>query len=216
MSFSNKIYTYIRVKRRGILKKILNIRLKNKQFIIISSNCWGHEVYNYFDLPYLTPFVGLYLYAQCYIKLLKNFEYLMNCELAFIKESKYGKREGEKLHPIGLLNGEVEIHFLHYESEKDALEKWNRRKQRMSSNINNYFFKFDDQDKCNEELINEFHKLPFKNKISFSKQKYSYKNNFLLDNNIDYVSLSNTIKLFDIAKWLNKQKIRKGFLVRVL
>ncbi len=50
-------------------------------------------------------------------------------------------------YPIGLLGDNVEIQFLHYHSEADAMEKWNRRLQRVAKNDEDLFFKF-----CDREL----------------------------------------------------------------
>lgn len=216
MNIVKFIATFIRIKQRNLFKKFTKIRLKNKEFTIISNNCWGHEVYNFFDLAYLTPFVGLYLYAPCYIKMLGNFDFFMNCELNFIPKSKYGIQEREKEHPIGVLNNEIEIHFLHYETEQIASEKWERRKNRMVKDKKNFFFKFDDQDKCTEELLNKFHNLPFKNKVSFSKKKINYPNNFQLQKSIEYVSFPLTHKHFDMIYWLNKKEIKTTATFRFL
>lgn len=62
----------------------LKSKLTNKDFTIISNNCWGAFVYQKFNLQYNTPFVGLFLFAPDYIKLLKNFENMINNKLTFI------------------------------------------------------------------------------------------------------------------------------------
>ena len=40
--------------------------LQNTNFSIISNNCWGGYVYQEQNLPYQSPFVGLFLYAKDY------------------------------------------------------------------------------------------------------------------------------------------------------
>lgn len=150
--------------------------LKNDQFTIIANDCWGAEVYRNFNLAYRTPFVGLFLMAPCYIKLLKNLRFYMDAELTFIKTSKYEERNmdrGEKrnFYPIGLLNKEIEIHFLHYKNDAEALETWNKRKERI--NWNNLYIKFDSgKDACTYELLCEFALLPYPNKLCISRQDY--------------------------------------------
>jgi len=215
MTLLDSINIFIRTKKRFIFKILSKRRLKQKEFTIISNNCWGHEVYNFFDLKYLTPFVGLYLYAPCYIKLLENFNYYMNLELSFTKSSKYELKNNETLHPIGILD-DIEIHFLHYENEIIAKEKWERRKKRIINNVDQLFFKFDDQDKCTEELLVKFHNLDFKKKISFSRKKINYPNNFKLSEQIEYVSFSSTRNNFDMVNWLNKNNLKKTFTYKLL
>lgn len=175
-------------------------RLTNPNFTIISNNCWGHEVYNYLRLPYDTPFVGLYLYAPCYIKLLENFHSTIASELRFKEVSKYGKRVDESYqYPIGVLGDDIEIQFLHYKSKEEAYDKWNRRLERMHLEENQLFFKFDDRDRCTQDLLLKFHQLPYKNKISFSKAKLlHYENNFELTGKAGHVSLIKTLSFFDI------------------
>ncbi len=142
-------------------------KLTNTDFVIISRNCWGGQVYQYLQKPYNTPFVGLFLFGPCYMKLLSNFDDYMKLDLDFIRVSKYP--ESKNNYPIGLLN-DVEIHFQHYETEEEAIGKWNRRKARMLENTDkdNFFFMVCDRRRINAEDLTIFHKLPFKNKVSFA------------------------------------------------
>lgn len=142
-------------------------RLTNTDFVIISRNCWGGQVYQYLQKPYNTPFVGLFLFGPCYMKLLANFDDYMKSEMEFIPVSKYP--ESKNNYPIGLLK-DVEIHFQHYETIEEAKAKWNRRRDRMLENTNkdNYFFMVCDRRRINLQDLTKFHELPFKNKVSFA------------------------------------------------
>jgi uncharacterized protein (DUF1919 family) len=143
-------------------------------FSIISNDCWGREVYRHFQLPYSTPFIGLFIMAPCYIKMLKKIKHYLDSPIVFTTESKYPvlcrKRLTEQnSYPIGLLNHDVEIHFLHYKNKQEAHHKWTCRKQRI--NWENILVKFDDsKDEANESLRNDFLALPFP-KICFTKHK---------------------------------------------
>jgi uncharacterized protein (DUF1919 family) len=46
--------------------------LVEKDFTIISDNCWGGFAYKYFGLKYTSPFVGLVIFPSDYIMLLKE------------------------------------------------------------------------------------------------------------------------------------------------
>ena len=76
-----------------IMKYINKLGLKNKDFTIVSNNCWGGFVYQKFGLEYKTPFIGLFIFTPDYIELLKNFKELIFKELKFInfEQSKYYK-----------------------------------------------------------------------------------------------------------------------------
>jgi uncharacterized protein (DUF1919 family) len=182
-------------------------RLKNQTFTVISNDCWGGEVYHYFNLAYNTPFIGLYIMAPCYIKLLKNFEHYMSQEMQFVSHSKYSElnlKRKSKPHPIGKL-GDIEIQFLHYSDEIDAREKWNRRKERMDRN--NIHVKFDgSKDGSTLELITEFDALPIKNKICLSNTKYENIKSLVYcpqwdRDGVKLFWLSK--KRFSLVKWLN-------------
>lgn len=54
---------------------------------------------------------------------------------------------------------------MHYHSEKEVLEKWARRSERID--FDNMIVKFSDTDCCTDELIAEFDRLPFKHKVCF-------------------------------------------------
>lgn len=199
-----------------ILSPIRRIGLKNRDFTIISNNCWAGFVYRRFNLPYQTPFLGLFLPAPCFIELLEDFENNMKKDLHFIsvKESVYYAKINisGRVYPIGVLGKNIEIHFLHYKTPEEAKETWNRRKKRI--NPNNMLVKFAEMDCCNSELIKKFEKLPFKNKICFVVNDYDYlksKNLIKYPNKNGYVEVVNDFKYMpkNIKDILNNLKSNK-------
>lgn len=189
------IYPYTRKRDRK--------RLKNKDFTIISDNCWGGRVYQELGLPYLTPFIGLFVFSSDYIKLLQNLEYYMTRELSFTKDSKYGKFT----YPVGIID-DIEIHFLHYLNENEALEKWNRRRERI--NWNNIFIKMNDSDLCTPDLINDFNSLNFRHKIFFSSKNIPAVESLVFFKELEHQkSILNGEdmylyrKYFNVLNWLN-------------
>ena len=191
--------------------KIKNRMLKNKDFTIISNNCWGGIIYRDFNLPYNSPTVGLFFMAEDYIKFIYDLRSYMNENLEFIsiEDSKY-KNYLKKLNynsPIGKLK-DVEIMFLHYSSEEEAKKKWDRRKQRI--NWDNIIYKFSDQNMCTYEQLEKFSNFNAKNKICFTTRKYNnidstpitkYKNSELVLNDIKYYK-----KYFNILEYINNVK----------
>lgn len=154
-----------------LISRLRAKKLKNKDFTIISNNCFAGWVYRRYNLSYLTPTVGLFIMPKDYIKFLNNLKYYIECELKFINpnKSKYkdyissiDERFGK--YPIGILE-DIEIHFLHYKDENEAKEKWNRRKQRI--NWDNIIVKFSEQNNCEKDDIKNFFMTPYKNKICF-------------------------------------------------
>lgn len=198
---------------------VLRRRVARKDFTIISNNCWGGRVYQDFNLPYLSPFAGLFLHGPCYIKLLNNLREALSSQIRFTTISKYDNINDEiragfrPEYPIGLLMDDIEVHFLHYLSEAEALEKWNRRVERI--NWSNIYVKFCDRDGCTKDLIEEFDKLDFQNKVCFTAKPYPHlKSVVLLKNSqgLEHVEDELTMykRYFDVADWLNCKTGRTG------
>lgn len=72
-------------------------------------------------------------------------------------------RKESDSYPIGLLDGKIEVHFVHYDSFADAVSKWKERCSRI--NWDNIYVMLVQRDGCTEENIMEFLNLPFENKI---------------------------------------------------
>ena len=178
----------------------------NYNFTIISNNCWGGGIYQELKMPYLTPTIGLYFYPDDYILLLQNLEYYMKeAKLTFSESSKYVTSPS---YPIGLLDDKIEIHFLHYKSEKEAADKWTRRAGKI--NWNNLFIKMDDRDGCTTEHCQQFDKLPYEKKVLFCAKQLPYASSFYLKScrQREYVDDLYTHKYlwrksFNLIKWLN-------------
>ena len=86
---------------------------------IISSNCFAGRIMQDIGIQYNTPTLGLYFWYPDYIIFLQDLEfYLKEAKITFVEHSKYpigDERRARWKHwyPIGLLDGKVEIHFLH-------------------------------------------------------------------------------------------------------
>lgn len=210
----------IRIKiRRIYIKKTAKFRKKkinNNNFSIISNNCWGGFVYQSYGFSYNSPTIGLFFMADDYIEFLKELRSNLNKELKFIKpeESKWFKKiKNDKslgTYPIGKI-GDIEIFFLHYKSENEAYEKWNRRKKRV--NWNNLIIKFNDQNKCTEKNVIDFYNLKYKNKLFFTVKDWNIKEKYIKINQIfeknfiraSYEPFGNN-KYININKYINNVK----------
>lgn len=175
--------TKAQVKRR--LKKgvalFLRIPLKNKEFSILSNNCWGGTVYDRYALPYRTPTIGLWIPPEDYIKLLENPKFYFNNELKqinyreshvadlLIERKKSGRYDFDLDDLIIGRVVDVDIVFIHYKTFDDAKKKWDRRKQRI--NWDNLVVKFNDQNECKTEDYQSFLQLPYKNKLFFTARE---------------------------------------------
>lgn len=178
-SYSDYIHWRCDIKRKPYISKIKELLIdlnesSNKGNIpcLISSNCFAGRIMQDLKVPYNSPTEGLYFWAPDYIEFLKDLPHYLKAEITFVDHSKYtigDERRAKWSHwyPIGLLDGKVEIHFLHYYTEKEAAEKWYRRAARVD--LKNVLIIGMDQNLCSEKEIEEFSKLPYKNKIFFSR-----------------------------------------------
>ena len=124
-------------------------------------------------MPYLTPTVGLYFFAEDYLKFISDLRYYVSLDLDFIDASlskhSFVLEARNQLHvPIGRLD-DIEIVFLHYKSKEEAITKWNRRKERI--NFDNVIIKFSNMNLCTAEVMETYDKLPFNNKFLLNNKK---------------------------------------------
>lgn len=109
-----------------------------------------------------------------YMKFLGNLDYYLSTELRFIDPHKgryYSKRMArsncEITYPVGVL-GDIEVWFIHYQSEEEAKKKWERRIRRFEKiNNDNILIKWSERYDYGEEHLKKFIELPFKHKIAF-------------------------------------------------
>jgi uncharacterized protein (DUF1919 family) len=147
-------------------------------FTIVSNNSWGGQIYQALDIPCRSPFAGMFIPPKSYLYLLKHFDFCIGADLQFGDESASAPinqwRKSERLrYPIGLLEGHVELHFLHAADEKDARTKWQEGCGRIVSDPSRRFFKFDDSWGATPEEVAEFCALPFANKVCFTTARYN-------------------------------------------
>ena len=68
-------------KLRKIISFIRRIGLKNRDFTIISNNCWGGFIYDIFGLKYQTPTIGTYFFSEDYVKFVNNLDYYLGLDV---------------------------------------------------------------------------------------------------------------------------------------
>lgn len=187
----------------------LRHKLKSTKFSIICNNCYAGHLYEVLNRPYNTPTVGLYFFAEDYIKFISNLTEYLKEDLNFIEKSRFKEShvEHEKLkYPIGLLSNNLEIHFLHYKTPEEALAKWNRRKSRLDKN--NLMIMMNDQNAFSGHLMSDFDSVPYP-KIFFSSKDRTGENVKVIsyykgkphvgDMYRDRIKVLND---FDISKWI--------------
>ena len=183
-----------------VFGKLRKMFLNNTDFTIICNNCWGGYIYRHFGIPYLSPTVGLYFFAEDYVKFCTNLHYYLSLNLHFISahESRHYdeliKRKNENA-IIGVLD-DIEVVFLHYSSQQEAYEKWNRRRERV--NYDNLIFKFSKMNCCTEKELALFDAFEARKKFAFVPEQ---------DNNLYRCGINTKLKGTEILNdtlWFEK------------
>lgn len=163
--------------RQLMFRRKLQERLNNKDFTIISSTCVGGKIYHDLGLKFTSPTINLWIGATDFIKFVNDLRYyLEKCDLIEVKNTS----EEQPVGSLGEGNKKILIHFTHYPNFQIAKQKWNVRKKRV--NYKKIFIFFTDMNGGdNINTINDFNKLPYKNKVMFTGKDLSiYPNTFFI------------------------------------
>lgn len=212
-SFLSRAYNVIKLKIKELWTRVLapfrRKKLKNTQISIISNNCWGGDVYRYFGLPYNSPTVGLYFYAEDYLKFISDLKHYLTCPIRQItlEQSKHQKEliERNQQNKVLALVDDVEVVMLHYKTWKEAKEKWERRSLRV--NYDHLLIKFSRQNCCTDEHIKKFVQLNLDNKIFFDNVPNDYPCAVYIKGQEEFAFLADDIKDYkkyvDIYRYVN-------------
>lgn len=138
---------------------------------VLSMNCFGGHIYQDFNMPYESPTAGLFFFADDFCSILENISILKR-DIVFLSKSKWQLANDkmptrEHLYPIGCFEGtDIEIHFLHYYTEKEARDKWVRRMERF--NFENFIAIGFQQNECTRQTIERFERINVVNKVFFT------------------------------------------------
>ena len=192
-------------------------RVTNRDFTIISNDCWGGMAYEELAMRYETPFVGLFLVIEDYMRLLRRPQFYCEGKMEFATQSRREEINSwreviRKPYPIGVLNEDVEVHFLHYASRDEAETKWRRRVQRVHwENLLVKICWHDDERMA--EWLREFDQMPFARKISLVPDESPglrhavVLRDYTTDGSAQYWS---SHRNFDVAEWLNRGAVRRS------
>lgn len=122
------------------------LRIKKKNFTIISDDGWGAQVYRAFNLQELTPFIGITIYNEDFLALAARLKHHLSQPLRFIdaaasRHNPNYQNTLVKKYPIALLGDTIELHFAAYKSPSYAEQTWKERITRI--NWGNLLLKMD-------------------------------------------------------------------------
>lgn len=197
---------------------LLRKRVRNRSFSIVCNNCWGGAIYQDLGMIYSTPFVGLFLYPECFVKLTADFQRLIQHPIRFITESRYGMaNEHRKKHytyPIGLLGDDIEVHFIHTHQIDQAKASWERRLKRLQ--LKRLYFALIQRELCTVEHCESFLKQAKEPRVVFANfPNPQYESWVHLEECKKFPYVTDLVKYpylyrkrFDVANWLNRGDLK--------
>ena len=215
-TFTDRVKKRLEKQLKPLLVPLRARSLKSKDFTIISNNCWGGVVYEWYGLKKMSPTAGMWMFSDDYLKFISNLKYYLSLdiEMKTAKDSKRYERLADyrsENAPIGVLDDDIEIVFLHYKDAAIAKEKWERRCKRV--NYNNLILKFSYMNDCTPEMLRQFDnmefsglipkKIMFVNKVDPSLKCGVYMPGFDEDQQITNDTYFFN-KYFDLAKFINE------------
>ena len=134
------------------------IGLKSTDFSIISNNCTGGYVYQYFGISYRTPTEGIGLSVDDYLKLVQRPKYYFTHKLRFVEPSTTERyRLGEHfIYPAAVID-DITVYFRHYPTREESEEKWTRRSSRI--NYDKLIFLLTESETMRDEHVSIFENL---------------------------------------------------------
>ena len=202
------------------------MRLTNRDFTIISNDCSASLIYNLLRLRKDTPTCDMVIVVSKYIDFCKHLKEYLSLPVDEPTDEDLKSYSGCKV-PLGMLHGngklpDIGLVFTHYDTLENARESWYRRRERV--HYDNLFFILDCGAGSKEQILDEFEKLPYRNKIAFTdlndktRWKSTFTYSYFKGDNPKKLNHFSTVRRgpflfrgideFDYVKWLNNGKNR--------
>ena len=195
---------------QNLLKFPRRIGLRNRSVAIVSNNCGGGFISQYFGLPYHSPTVGLFFDTADYVRMTARLDHYLPHPLVFIDPRL--SRHYDKFKPIDYpvaVCDDIEIFFMHYHSEREAEAAWRRRAERVD--LDNVYILLFENDSTTMEDLKKFDMLPFAHKAlvysEYTGIRHFVRNPVVLDNDHHHWKPLNVIQSCD---WKSEFNALKG------
>ena len=157
-NFLLKIGRYMRLYIRN---KIDRARFNNSEVSIITNHCMGGIICHDLGIKFNSPTVNLKILPNDFIKFTENLEEYIGKDIVEVEDKSVS-------YPGGML-GDVKLWFVHYKTFEQAVNAWNRRKERI--NWENIRVMLTVREECSDEILARFEKLPYK-KVAFANEEH--------------------------------------------
>ncbi len=200
---------------RRLYYKIKAKKLANKDVTIIASDCFGTFMYHNLGLRFNSPTINLAIPQYDFLLFVSNLKGYLQSEVTEVSGH-------EKNYPVGKIVFEgkpVTIHFMHYKSFEEAIDKWNERKKRV--NLSNLCV-VQLVPHTSEDYQKQFDRIPFDHKMLITDiarinskcivpSKIFTKPNYYPGKVLEYprsISVRRYMDKIDYVSFMNKAKIQ--------
>lgn len=181
--------------------------LKEESISFFAPNCIGGILFHDLGLKFQSPTVNLMLSQTDFAKFMLDFEEYSKKEFIFFE------KPGMTC-PCARL-GDITVHFTHYHSPQEAVEKWKSRMKRID--YNNVFVFIEERDGLTKEQMKSLETLNVRGIVAFTAKRYDdipyavflpkYENDGEVGNILQRNRIDNSReyeKYFDFVKWFNE------------
>lgn len=181
-----------------------NKLVKNKDFTIIANTCAGVRTYQLLGLEYQSPFVGIIIKPDEYLKLLQNLEKYLSYKLEFLRYEEW--KFPSSYHTLCKL-GDIEIKFIGRQDFEKVNNDWNNRVNRI--NWNNMFIYYENTHfKPSLDFYNKFLEIPYGTKLIMQRNCYlPVPHSINTPDHINIYDMNHLVELwFDLISFINREK----------
>ena len=204
-------------------------KLTNHEFSIISNTCVGGVMTHNVGEQFRSPTVNLIIYEEQFLVFCHHLKEYAECPVE-LPTSEEQELFAKYPHPVGILRGkdaglpDINLLFVHYKTFEEAKEKWEARFRRL--NYHDIFIVMDRGMDARDEILDEFHKLPYKHKVFFTHKedparwpdnfRFSYYTEKDYKNGALYFNIKRGLRTllwmdeFDYVQWLNTGIVQRS------
>ena len=156
---------------------------QNQDFTIIARDCIGGVIYHQLGLEFLTPTINLFFTPEYFNALCLHLKEYLTADLVELKDDEVSYPVGQLCPKEEYRLSPVRVDFMHYETFKEAFDKWEERKQRINWNriyIVSSFCYPREVAEFSPKLVSDWNKITYP-KVMLVDKPYGFEDEFIIN-----------------------------------
>lgn len=188
-------------------RKKMRRQLKNYTPTLLCPNCIGGILFHDLGLKFQSPTVNLMLFQQDCAKFVMNMDYYLAQDFVFYDDPEYDC--------LCAHLGDITVHFTHYKTQEEAVQKWKERSQRIDPE--NTFVFLMERDQLTYKQMKQLGNLNVRGLVIFTAHEYPdlpyclYVPEYAAEGEVGNILEKSYLddsrkyeKIFDFVKWFNE------------